>query len=127
MSIASKRFPKGTAVDYDQFRPRIQSGDLLLCSGSGWLSRIIQKSTGSIWSHVGFVMRLDAIDRVMVLESVESIGVRTVPLRKYLLDYDNQNHPYPGGIVIARHSGFATPRNLKLFGAVCSRPFRLPV
>ena len=71
-------------------------------------------------------MRLDAIDRVMVLESVESIGVRTVPLRKYLLDYDNQNHPYPGGIVIARHSGFAAPRNLKLFGQFAADLFGYP-
>ena len=71
-------------------------------------SRMIQKSTGSAWSHVGFVMRLDAIDRVMVLESVEPLGVRTVPLRKYLQDYDSRgNKPYPGGVVIARHKAFS--------------------
>jgi hypothetical protein len=29
---------------------------------------------------VAFVMRLDEIDRVMVLESIEGKGVRTVPL-----------------------------------------------
>ena len=53
-------------------------------------------------------MRLDAINRVMVLESVEPVGVRTVPLRKYLVDYDSRGNPYPGGIVIARHRDFAT-------------------
>ena len=42
----------------------------------------------------------------MVLESVESLGVRTVPLSKYLEDYDNKGHPYPGGLVLARHKGF---------------------
>ena len=59
-----------------------------------------------MWSHVGLVMRLDATDRVMVLESLEPQGVRTVPLRKYLVDYDNEGGPYPGAIVIGRHKGF---------------------
>ena len=51
-------------------------------------------------------MRLDAIDRVMVLESVETVGVRTVPLRSYLTDYDSKGGSYPGGLVIARHKDF---------------------
>lgn len=107
MSIAMKRFPRGTAVSYAQFRDQIQNGDLLLCSGSGWFSLMIQRATKSVWSHVGFVMRLDNIDRIMVLESVEPLGVRTVPLRKYIEDYDNKGNPYPGGLVIARHADFA--------------------
>ncbi|UCD76621.1 MAG: hypothetical protein JSV91_06785 [Phycisphaerales bacterium] len=78
-----------------------------MCSGSAWFSRMIQRATKSVWSHVAFVMRLDRIDRVMVLESVESIGVRTVPLRKYMEDYDSKGNAYPGGLVIARHDDFA--------------------
>lgn len=107
MTIAVKQFPRAQAVNYESFRPNIKSGDLLLCSGSKAFSRIIQAGTKSVWSHVGFVMPLDAIDRVMVLESVESVGVRTVPLRKYLTDYDSMGSPYPGGLVIARHKDFA--------------------
>lgn len=108
MTIAVRRFPRNQVENYESFRPNIESGDLLLCSGSKAFSRIIQAGTKSVWSHVGFVMRLDAIDRVMVLESVESVGVRTVPLRKYLTDYDNSmGNPYPGGMVIARHKDFA--------------------
>ena len=84
-----KGFPRREKQDYDKFRHQIASGDLLLCSGSGMFSRMIQASTKSVWSHVGFVMRLDSIDRIMVLESVEPLGVRTVPLIKYLTDYDN--------------------------------------
>lgn len=106
MGISIRRFPKREEHDYDQIRSEIRSGDLLLCSGSGFFSRMIQASTESIWSHVGLVMRLDSIDRVMVLESLEPQGVRTVPLRKYLVDYDNRGNPYPGGIVIARHQAF---------------------
>ena len=47
-------------------------------------SQMIQAATDSIWSHVAFVVRLEVIDRIMVLESLEPVGVRTVPLSKYL-------------------------------------------
>ena len=108
MNIPIKRFPNKVITDYNQFRSNIESGDLMLCSGSGVFSRMIQAVTKSTWSHVGFVMRLDVIDRVMVLESLEPLGVRTVPLSKYLYDYDSRGNPYPGGIAIARHKHFAT-------------------
>lgn len=108
MALSVKTFPKGRAEDYDAVCDLIQSGDVLLCSGSAWFSKMIQRATDSVWSHVGFVMQVQEIDRLMVLESVESIGVRTVPLRKYLLDYDSQGHAYPGGLVIARHDDFAS-------------------
>ena len=56
---------------------------------------------------MAFVMRLKAINRVMVLESVESVGVRTVPLSRYLNNYNNSGKGYPGGMVLARHTGLA--------------------
>jgi hypothetical protein len=42
---------------------------------------------------------------MMVLESVESIGVRTVRLSKYLTGYD-KGEPYEGGLAIIRHKQF---------------------
>ena len=44
----------------------------------------------------------------MVLESVESVGVRTVPLSRYLTNYSNTGRGYRGGIAIARHRDFPT-------------------
>ena len=129
MAFAIRTFPQQRAVNYGQFRAKIQPGDILLCSGSGWFSKLIQKGTKSVWSHVGFVMRLDAIDRVMVLESVEPLGVRTVPLSKYLTDYDSEGNPYPGGLVIARHRDFAarvTPAKLAKFGRFAVDLFGYP-
>ncbi len=41
--------------------------------------------------------------RVMVLESVESIGVRMVPLSSYIYDHRNSGKPYDGRMYIARH------------------------
>jgi hypothetical protein len=129
MTIASKSFPAGSAVNYNTFRKNIKSGDILLCSGSGWFSKMIQKGTESAWSHVGFVIRLDEIDRVMVLESVEQIGVRTVPLSKYLKDYDSKGNAYPGGFILARHKDFAkkaTAAKMKKFGQFAVELFGYP-
>jgi len=102
---------------YDEFRAQIRSGDILLCSGSSIFSNMIQKATQSLWSHVGFILRLDVIDRIMVLESVESIGVRTVPLRTYINDYNGTERGYPGQILLARHQDFNHERmkNLSKF------------
>ncbi len=109
MAIDVARFPDAAVADYHQeVRQQLKNGDVLLCSGSGVFSAMIQQATGSVWSHVAFVLRLDSIDRVMLLESVEPIGVRTVRLSKYLEDYGNDGRGYPGGMAIIRNREFAT-------------------
>jgi uncharacterized protein YycO len=99
-------FPESTPVHYMDLRDQLRTGDLLLCAGTGWFSQMIQAATDSVWSHVAFIYRLEAIDRLMVLESLEPVGVRTVPLSKYLSDYDSLGNPYPGQMCIARHADF---------------------
>jgi len=103
MAIAVNEYPHVEVVDYETLRPEIRSGDLLLCSGSAVISRLIQQVTGSVWSHVAFVIRLDSLDRVMVLESVESAGVRTIPMSHYVRRYTPEGKGYPGRLVLARH------------------------
>lgn len=107
MAIAVDKFPQDSVTDYDEIRKNLQNGDVLICSGTGVFSSMIQQATGSVWSHVAFVLRLDSIDRVMLLESVEPIGVRSVRLSKYLEDYGNDQKPYPGGMAIIRNKKFA--------------------
>lgn len=104
--MIGNELPKGYCFDYGKLRRKIKSGDILICSGSGVFSKLIQGATDSVWSHVGFILRLDAIDRIMVLESVENIGVRTVPLSSYQNDYNGTSKHYPGEIFIARHNNF---------------------
>lgn len=119
MSINTKRFPGRSVTDYASIRSQIRSGDLLMCSGNHWFSKLIQRASGSVWSHVAFVMRLEEIDRVVVLESIESAGVRAIPLSRYLTDYDGGGKPYNGGVILARHQQFETwvnPAKLKKFG-----------
>lgn len=94
-------------------RPKLRTGDLLFCSGSYWPSRLIQLATKSTWSHVGLVVRLESFDRVLLLESVESAGVRFAPLSKYLHDYKGPK-PYAGTVVAARHTGMGSIDHIAL-------------
>lgn len=110
MTFPAKRLP------YDEARTQIRSGDILLCSGEYTFSKLIQKATGSVWSHVGFVLRVDAIDRLMVLESIEGHGVRTVALSEYVQNFEGTGSGYKGRVAIARHRRFtqqATPQGMK--------------
>ena len=90
-------------VPYAELRNRLRSGDLFFASGDYLISNAIQSFTKSPWSHVGIVFRLDKIDRVLLLESVEDMGVRLVPLSKYLSDYAD-GKAYKGRCVLARSS-----------------------
>lgn len=107
-NISSNSFANAPLREYAQVRPLIKSGDILLCSGTSTFSKLIQQTTGSMWSHVAFIIYLENIDRHMVMESVESIGVRTVPLSHYIENYNGTQKGYPGRILIARHNQFDT-------------------
>ncbi len=87
---------------YEGLRDVLRSGDLVFCSGSYTFSGLIQKFTGSVWSHVGILYRDEHLGRVFILESETGIGVRLVPLSKYLRDYHGRRRPYRGQIVIGR-------------------------
>ena len=88
----------------DKIMGRIHDGDLLLYSGDAAFSRLIAWSTKSPWSHIAMVFRWPAIGRVMVFESVEKIGVRTLPLEHFLLRNIEGRRPYPGKVILARHA-----------------------
>lgn len=110
------KFPRLPVVQYAAVRDQIQNGDLLLCSGDYMFSKLIQKATNSCWSHVAFVLKVTDIDRVMVLESIEGKGVRTVALSEYVRNFEGTGYGYKGRIAIARHTDFsskATADNLK--------------
>lgn len=101
-------FPTLHTNFYQAIRKNILSGDILLCSGNSPFSTLIKKATNSVWSHVAFILRVEAINRVMVLESVESVGVRTIPLSSYIRDYNATGQGYPGRMMLARHRDINT-------------------
>lgn len=115
--IGSKEIKALPVLSYTDFRAKLKSGDILFASGDYLISKAIQKMTDSPWSHVGIVFRLDSIDRVLLLESVEDMGVRFAPLSKYLIDYEDRK-PYKGRIVLARCKDVTheTIRGLSTFG-----------
>lgn len=92
-------------VDYSVLRPQLRTGDLLFGSGNYPISGRIQEATHSIWTHVAIVLQMARIDRVLLLESVMTVGVRVVPLSKYLSDYEEDGKPYDGCLLIARVDG----------------------
>uniref|UniRef100_B8DIP7 Permuted papain-like amidase enzyme, YaeF/YiiX, C92 family n=1 Tax=Nitratidesulfovibrio vulgaris (strain DSM 19637 / Miyazaki F) TaxID=883 RepID=B8DIP7_NITV9 len=90
--------------DYPVIRTALKSGDLFFTSGNYLISKAIQEVTSSPWSHVGIIFVIPSIDRVLLLESVEDMGVRFAPLSKYLSDYEGKA-PYKGMIVTATVAG----------------------
>jgi len=93
-------------TEYSVLRAGLRTGDLLFASGDYLVSQAIQKITKSPWSHIGIIFKIEEIDRVLLLESVEDMGVRFVPLSKYTDDYEN-GAPYKGRLVVARINDFA--------------------
>ena len=71
---------------YFDVRDQIENGDVLLFRGSLLRSRIIQRCTRSVYSHVGLALRIraDGVRRLMVVEALEGRGVQLFPLSEYL-------------------------------------------
>jgi hypothetical protein len=98
---------------YAAVRRQVQDGDLLLCQGRDPFSKLIQWSTKSPWSHIAIAFRIESLDRVMVIESVEKIGVRAVALSEFCSRDSEGTSPYPGKIVLARHKAFGAMTKVK--------------
>lgn len=126
MAFDSRKFPDLVPHAYDRIRSEVRTGDLLLCSGTSPFSEIIKAATESDFSHVGVIVRWDNIDRIMVFESVESVGVRPVVLSSYVRDYKGSGKGYPGRIMIARHKKFDEVADVKKFVQFGSDLFSYP-
>lgn len=104
--FSQQTFPNVNTNNYSQIRDTIKTGDLLFASGNSLMSSMIKRATNSVWSHIAFIVRLEAIDRIMIMESVETVGVRTVALSNYVHNYNGSGQGYPGKIMLARYQDF---------------------
>jgi hypothetical protein len=104
---------------------RVRDGDILLCSARDPFSRLIRWATRSPWSHVALAYRWPGPHRIMVLEAVQQLGVRTVTLERFISQSSTGQKPFPGRIILARHadyadkggpSGGAAMRRMAVFG-----------
>ncbi len=93
-----------------QIEHRVRDGDVLLCSATDMGSRLISWSTRSQWTHIAIAYRWPSLGRIMAFESVHTIGVRAVPLAKFIQRTSSGVTPYPGKIILARHEDFAAKR-----------------
>src|ERR1700723_3969214 len=100
MSISLNKLPDVPALPYHEARSQIFSGDILLCAGRSFYSSLINKATGSIWTHVAFILMSHDLNRLMVMESVESRGVQIVPLSSYVNNYLGSDKRYNGDLLI---------------------------
>ncbi|MDS4013844.1 MAG: YiiX/YebB-like N1pC/P60 family cysteine hydrolase [Candidatus Accumulibacter sp.] len=111
--LTAKLVAQFPVLDYEQARQQLRTGDIVFCSGTYFFSRAIQWFTKSLWSHVGIIYRDDHLERIFVLESETMIGVRLVPLSKYLRDYHGRSKPYKGYILVGRLSPEPDGENTK--------------
>ncbi|WP_082220386.1 YiiX/YebB-like N1pC/P60 family cysteine hydrolase [Domibacillus robiginosus] len=99
--MSSKKFKDIIQIPYSEAVQKIQTGDLLFCSGTSLISEFIKKASNSLMSHVAFLVRWHG--RILVFESVESAGVRLIPLAHYVRQNRNVGEKYQGALYIARH------------------------
>ena len=101
-AITKKQLKEMPVIPYEKIRDYLKTGDIFFSSGSYLFSGIIQSLTKSTWSHVAVVYKDEELKRVLILEAEPSVGIRLIPLSKYLHDYKGKKRPYKGQIVIAK-------------------------
>lgn len=100
--LTKKELKELPVVPYEKIRDYLKTGHIFFSSGSYTFSGIIQRLTKSVWSHVAIVYKDEELGRVMVLEAEPYVGIRLIPLSKYLKDYKGKKRSYKGQIVIAQ-------------------------
>jgi len=99
--ITKKKLQELPVINYEKIRDHLKTGDLFFSSGSYLFSGVIQRLTKSTWSHVAVVYKDEELGRVLVLEAEPRIGIRLIPLSKYLRDYKGTKRPYKGQVALA--------------------------
>ncbi len=101
-TFTKKELKELQKVPYEKIRDNLKTGDIVFCSGSYLFSGIIQRLTKSVWSHVAVIYKDEELGRVLVMEAEPYVGIRLIPLSKYLKDYKGKHRPYKGQMAIAQ-------------------------
>lgn len=89
-------------IIYPNLKSEVKEGDIIFFTGNDDISKIIRSFTNSLWSHIAMVVRIENLDRTLILESVQTMGVRLLPLSNYVNLMKNKED-FPKKIVIARY------------------------
>lgn len=101
-AISKKQIKELPVFPYEKIRDQLKTGHIFFSSGSYTFSGIIQRLTKSAWSHVAIVYKDEELGRVLILEAEPKIGIRLIPLSKYLHDYKGTKRPYKGQVVLVK-------------------------
>ena len=102
VNITKEDLKKLPSIQYERIRPFLKTGDIFFSSGSYLFSGFIQRLTKATWSHVAVIYVDEKLGRVLLLEAEPFIGIRLIPLSKYIHDYNVTKRPYKGQIVITK-------------------------
>lgn len=109
-------------AEYVKAREGLDTGDIVLFSGSGPISRLIQLATRSKWSHIGMIICDHVNDLMLIMESttlsklkdidtgIARVGVQIVPLSLRIAQYE-------GDIALRKVHTPRTPTMLEHFRA----------
>ncbi len=101
-ALTKKQIKRLPVFPYEKIKDQLKTGYIFFSSGSYTFSGIIQRLTKSAWSHVAIVYKDEELRRVLILEAEPKIGIRLIPLSKYLHDYKGTKRPYKGQIILAK-------------------------
>ncbi len=113
MTISDTVLTKLPPESYSAISEKVRDGDILLCAARDPFSRLIGWSTKSPWSHVALAWQWPALGRHIVFECVQQLGVRAVPLDRFIRETSSGQRPYPGKIILARHEGVSEKKSAK--------------
>ncbi len=111
-ALTKKQIKELPVFPYEKIRDHLKTGYIFFSSGSYTFSGIIQRLTKSAWSHVAIVYKDEELRRVLILEAEPKIGIRLIPLSKYLHDYKGTKRAYKGQIVLAKLNFDLEPEKL---------------
>lgn len=113
--LTKAEIKKLDTIPYEKIRDYLHTGQIVFCSGSYLFSGIIQKLTKSVWSHVAIIYKDEELGRVLILEAEPYIGIRLIPLSKYIRDYQGKKRPYKGQMVVTNlHAEFTEEQKKKI-------------
>jgi hypothetical protein len=104
MAFTTADFEAMKPEPYSDARHKLRTGDILLFSSTGVFSRVIEHFTDSLWSHSALVWRVgtEKLDRVLLLESIENIGIRAVSAN-FRINGAGSAKAYTGKLALVRH------------------------
>jgi hypothetical protein len=108
MGVTTAEFNALPPTPYSQARPQLRTGDIVLFHSSGVPSELIEHFTGSLWCHAAMVWNIQGdTNRVLLLESVDTFGVRALRMSSKVNGCPPSPAPYPGKLLVVRHKALA--------------------